>query len=298
VRVGVVFPQLEIGTDPAKIREYAQAAEDLGYTHLVAFDHVLGADISMRPDWRGPYNAKSQFHEVFVLFGFLAACTARLELAPAVIILPQRQTALVAKQAAEVDVLTKGRTRLGVGLGWNEVEYEALGEKFRNRARRIEEQIEVLRLLFTKEVVDYTGRWHRIDRAGLNPLPVQRPIPIWMGGNADPAVRRIARVADGWFTHLQPDDAGRERLSAFRSYLHEAGRDAATFPIEGRVGAANRTPDDWARIAQGFADMGLSHLEFSTMGAGCATVDDHIALMRRFRETAPVFGSRTGATAS
>ena len=289
MRVGVVFPQLEIGTDPAKVKAYAQAVEDLGYAHLVAFDHVLGADISTRPAWRGAYNATSMFHEVFVLFGFLAACTTRLELAPAVVILPQRQAVLVAKQAAEVDVLTNGRTRLGVGLGWNEVEYEALGEKFRDRARRIEEQIEVLRLLFTKQVVDYKGRWHRIDRAGLNPLPVQRPIPIWMGGNADAAVRRIARIADGWFTHLQPDDAGRARLAEFRSHLREASRDAATFPIEGRVAAAKRTPDDWARIAQGFADMGMTHLEFSTMGAGCATVDDHIALIRRFRETAPVF---------
>ena len=298
MRVGVVFPHLEIGTDPAKVKAYAQAVEDLGYAHLVAFDHVLGADISTRPAWRGAYNATSMFHEVFVLFGFLAACTTRLELAPAVVILPQRQAVLVAKQAAEVDVLTQGRTRLGVGLGWNEVEYEALGEKFRDRARRIEEQIEVLRLLFTKEVVDYKGRWHRIDRAGLNPLPVQRPIPIWMGGNADAAVRRIARIADGWFTHLQPDDAGRARLAEFRSYLREASRDAATFPIEGRVAAAKRTPDDWARIAQGFADMGMSHLEFSTMGAGCATVDDHIALIRRFRETAPVFGERSETTAS
>jgi probable F420-dependent oxidoreductase len=293
VRVGVVFPQLEIGTDPAKIRAYAQAAEDLGYTHLVAFDHVLGADTSTRPDWRGPYNAKSTFHEVFVLFGFLAACTTRLELAPAVVILPQRQIALVAKQAAEVDVLTRGRTRLGVGLGWNEVEYVALGEKFRNRARRIEEQIALLRLLFTNEVVDFTGRWHRIDRAGLNPLPVQRPIPIWMGGNAEPAMRRIARIADGWFTHVQPDDAGREPRAAFPSYLRDAGRDPATFPIEGRVAAAKRTPDDWAAVAQGFAEMGATHLEFSTMGAGCATVDDHIALIRRFRETAPVFGGRS-----
>ncbi|HEV8230526.1 MAG TPA: LLM class F420-dependent oxidoreductase [Candidatus Limnocylindria bacterium] len=289
MRVGVVFPQLEIGTDPAKIRDYAQAVEDLGYAHLVAYDHVLGADTATRPDWRGPYTSQSTFHEVFVLFGYLAACTTRLELAPAVVILPQRQTALVAKQAAEVDVLARGRTRLGVGLGWNEVEYLALGEKFRDRARRIEEQIAVLRLLFTQEIVDYTGRWHRIDRAGLNPLPVQRPIPIWMGGNADPAVRRIARLADGWFTHLQPDEAGRERLAAFHSYLRDAGRDPGTFPIEGRVGAAKRTPDEWARLAKGFADMGLTHLEFNTMGAGCVSVDEHIALVTRFRETAPVF---------
>ncbi len=289
VRVGVVFPQLEIGTDPAKIRAYAQAVEDLGYSHLVPYDHVLGADTSTRPDWHGPYTARSMFHEVFVLLGFLAACTKTLELGIAVVILPQRQTALVAKQAAEVDVLSGGRMRLGVGLGWNEVEYVALGEKFRNRARRIEEQIEVMRLLWTNEVVDFTGRWHRIDRAGLNPLPVRRPIPVWMGGNADPAARRIARLADGWFTHLQPDESGWQRLEAFRSYLRDAGRDADAFPIEGRVNAAKRTPDEWARVAEGFQQMRLSHLEFNTMGAGCSTVDEHIALLRRFRETAPVF---------
>jgi probable F420-dependent oxidoreductase len=289
MRVGVVFPQLEIGTDPAKIRAYAQAVEDLGYAHVVAYDHVLGADTSARPDWRGPYTSKSLFHEVFVLLGFLAACTTRLELGIAVVILPQRQTALVAKQAAEVDVLSGGRMRLGVGLGWNEVEYVALGEKFRNRARRIEEQIEVMRLLWTSEVVDFTGRWHRIDRAGLNPLPAQRPIPVWMGGNADPAIRRIARLADGWFAQLQPDDSGRQRLDAFRSYLREAGRDPATFPIEGRVSAARRTPDEWARTAEGFEKMQMTHLELNAMGAGCASVDEHIALLRRFRETAPVF---------
>jgi probable F420-dependent oxidoreductase len=289
MQVGVVFPQLEIGTDPVKIRDWAQAVEGLGYAHVVPYDHVLGADTSTRPDWRGPYTSTSLFHEVLVLLGYLAACTSRLGLGVAVVILPQRQTVLVAKQAAEVDVLSRGRMRLGVGLGWNEVEYVALGEKFRSRARRIEEQIEVMRLLWTNEVVDFTGRWHRIDRAGLNPLPVQRPIPVWMGGNADPAVRRIARLADGWFTHLQPDDAGRERLEAFRSYLKEAGRDPDSFPIEGRVNSAKRTPDEWARVAEGFVKMRMSHLEFNTMGAGCVTVDDHIALLRRFRETAPVF---------
>jgi probable F420-dependent oxidoreductase len=187
VRVGVVFPQLESGTDVGAIREFLQAIESLGYVHLVAYDHVLGADTTTRPEWRGPYDQRSAFHEPFVFFGFAAAIT-HLELAPAVIVLPQRQTALVAKQAAELDVLTRGRTRLGVGLGWNTVEYEALGESFTNKSRRIEEQIAVLRKLWTEPVVDFTGRWHRIDRAGLNPMPLQRPIPIWMGGTADDAL--------------------------------------------------------------------------------------------------------------
>lgn len=283
-----MFPQTEIGNDPAAIRAYAQAAEDLGYEHLVAFDHVIVGDVERRPHPMR-YGAKDAFHEVFVLFGFLAAVTRRLSFAPAVVILPQRQTALVAKQAAEVDVLTGGRFRMGVGLGWNTVEYEALRENFRDRARRIEEQIEVLRLLWTRESVTFKGRWHSVDRAGLNPMPVQRPIPLWMGGNADPAVRRIARLADGWFTHLQPDDAGKRALADFRRYCREAGR-GDDVPVEGRVFAkASKDPEGWARSAEAFAALGLSHLEFSTMGAGLKTVDEHIAALRRFRETAPVF---------
>ncbi len=289
MKVGVVFPQLEIGNDPAKIRAYAQAAEDLGYRHLVAYDHVLGADPDRPGGWTGPYTHRSPFHEPFVLFGFLAGVTTRLEFAPAVIVLPQRDAALVAKQAAEVDVLTVGRLRVGVGIGWNFVEFEALGKNFRNRARRVEEQIQVMRLLWTQEVVDFTGRWHRIDRAGLNPMPLQRPIPLWMGGNADPAVRRIARLADGWFPHLQPDDEGRERLAAFRGYLRAAGRDPDTFPIEGRINSFRGGPDYWAETAAAFKAMGLSHLEFNTMNAKFASVDDHIAAIRTFREIAPIF---------
>lgn len=284
MRVGVVFPQLESGTDPGAIREYAQAAEQLGYTHLVAYDHVLGADRSTRPDWKGPYDASSLFHEVFVLLAFVAAWTTRLEVAPSVVILPQRQTVLVAKQAASLDVLAGGRTRLGVGLGWNEVEYVGLGESFDDRAKRYSEQIRVLRMLFTSEVVDYTGRHHRIDRAGIRPLPVQRPIPIWMGGSADDAMKRIARIGDGWFTFAQPDGDGPERLARFREHVREAGRDPATFPIEGRVVFAKRTPDEWVARALGMRDLGMSHLEVNTMGAGYATLADHVAALRRFRE--------------
>ncbi len=288
MQVGVVFPQTEIGADPGSVRAYAEAAEDLGYAHIVAYDHVLGV-VPDRPGWSGPYTHRSMFHEPFVLFGYLAPIVRRIHFAPAVIVLPQRQTALVAKQAAEVDVLSGGRLRVGVGIGWNWVEFQALGERFRNRARRIEEQIAVLRKLWTEEVVDVRGRWHRIDRAGINPLPVQRPIPIWMGGNADPSVRRIARLADGWFTHLQPDDEGRESLERFHRYAREAGRDPAAIPVEGRVNAAGGNPERWAATAAAFKEMGLSHLELNTMRAGFATVDDHIAALRRFRETAPVF---------
>ncbi len=288
MRIGVVFPQTESGTDVGAIREYLQAVEQLGYVHLVAYDHVLGADTASRPDWKGPYSSASLFHEPFVFFAFVAALT-RLELAPAVIVLPQRQTALVAKQAAEVDVLTRGRTRVGVGLGWNTVEFEALGTSFTNKNRRIEEQIALMRELWTKPVVDFKGRWHRVDRAGLNPLPVQRPIPVWMGGTADPALRRIARIADGWFAQHPPSDNGRETFARFRGYLRSAGRDPDAFPIEGRlsVGRIKGGPDEWVSTARAFRDdLRCSHLEVNTMGAGYATLGEHVKALATFARAA------------
>jgi probable F420-dependent oxidoreductase len=289
VRVGVVYPHQEIGDDPAKIIAFAQAAEDLGYAHIVAYDHVLGADPAGRPSWwKGAYTHRDPFHEPFVLFGYLAAVTKKVELAFGILILPQRETALVAKQAATLDVLSGGRLRFGAGIGWNHVEYEALGMDWRNRARRIEEQIEVLRLLWTTELVDYTGRWHRIDRAGIRPLPVQRPIPIWMGADAEVAVKRVARLADGWFSHLAPNDEGRAAIERFRGYVREAGRDPAHVGVEGRVPTTG-SPEEWARRAEVFREMGMTHLELRTAGSGFRDVDAHVDAMRRFRETAAVF---------
>src|ERR671929_1124788 len=226
MRIGVSFPTVEIGADLAVVRDFVHTAEELGYTHLRVLDHVLGADPQFHPEV--PvfyYTHESVTHEPFTLMAYLAALTTRLELVTAVIILGQRQTALVAKQAAEVDVLSGGRLRLGVGIGWNAVEYEALGEDFGTRGARIEEQIEVMRLLWTREVVSYEGNYHRIDEAGINPLPVQRPIPVWMGARADVGLRRTARVADGWFPLGPPDDRMREDIAHLRGYLEEAGRD-------------------------------------------------------------------------
>ncbi|MBV9710483.1 MAG: LLM class F420-dependent oxidoreductase, partial [Ktedonobacteraceae bacterium] len=247
MQIGVIFPQNEIGVDPVVIRDYAQAAEASGYSHLVAFDHVLGADPTNRPGWKG-YTHKSLFHEPFVLFGYLAALT-HLELVTAVIILPQRQTALVAKQAAEVDILTGGKMRLGVGVGWNPVEYEGLNMDFHTRGRAIEEQIEVLRLLWSEEVITYKGRFHTITEAGINPLPPHR-IPIWTGGGADILLRRTARLADGWFPQGKPDEQMREKLELLRSYIKEAGRDPAAFGIEARINGSDGTPDDWHRLTE------------------------------------------------
>ena len=218
MQVGVVFPQTEIGADPAEVKGYVEAVEEMGYAHIFIADHVLGADPQFHPAVAGTrYTDKSLMHEPLTLMGYIAAITTKLQLATGILILPQRQTALVAKQAAEVDVLSGGRLRLGIGVGWNPVEFEALGQDFHNRGRRSEEQVAVLRALWTQETVSFQGRWHRITHAGLNPLPVQRPIPIWIGtGNiddpvpAEPVLRRVARIADGWFHNLPPDMVGRE----------------------------------------------------------------------------------------
>jgi probable F420-dependent oxidoreductase len=284
MHIGVVFPQIEIGSDPAAVRDYAQAAENLGYAHLLVYDHVLGADVRHYPGWNGPYNHQDMFHEPFVLFGYLAAITQRMELVTAVIILGQRQTALVAKQAAEIDVLTGGRLRLGFGTGWNAVEYEALGEDFHNRGRRSEEQIAVLRALWTQEVVDFKGRWHRINHAGLNPLPVQRPIPVWLGGRVEAVIQRVARIGDGWFPQFPPDRQGQETIARLHQYAREAGRDPASIGIEGRISIGKRAPDDWRKEAEAWERLGANHLSVNTMGAGLRSPQEHINAIRQFKE--------------
>jgi len=282
MQVGVTFPQTEIGADPVVIRDYAQAVEGLGYRHVVVFDHVLGADPTNRPGWQG-YTYRDMFHEPFVLFGYLAALT-QLELVPAVIILPQRQTALVAKQAAEVDILTGGKLRLGVGVGWNQVEYEALGMNFNTRGRRIEEQIEVMRLLWSQEVVSYKGRFHTITEAGLNPLPIRRSIPIWIGGSADVLLRRVARMGDGWFPQGRPDDHMRETVERLRRYITEAGRDPSTVGIEARMNAREGDLDEWVRQTEGWRDLGATHISINTMGARFKSPGEHMEAIRRYKE--------------
>jgi len=238
MRLGAIFPQTEIGADPAAVRDFAQAAEGLGYEHLLVFDHVLGADASKRDNWDRPYSSADMFHEPFVLFGYLGAITQKLEFVTGVLILGQRQTALVAKQAAEVDVLTGGRLRLGIGIGWNDVEYEGLGQSFTNRGRRSEEQIDLMRQLWTNEVVDFHGRYHNVTHAGINPLPVQQPIPIWLGGGAPEVVQRIGKMGDGWFPQFQPDSAGHEQINQMREYARAAGRD----PPKSASRAASASP--------------------------------------------------------
>lgn len=280
MKVGVVFPQIEIGPDPAVVRDYAQTAEGLGYTHLLVYDHVIGADLTNRPGWRGAYSLQSQFHEPFVLFGYLAALT-QLELVTGVIILPQRQTVLVAKQAAEVDILTGGKFRLGIGVGWNEVEYEALNESFHNRGRREEEQIEVMRRLWTQESVSFKGRWHSVPEAGLNPLPIQRPIPIYLGGSTDPAFRRIGKMADGWMPQFRPDTEGERKVEAVKQYTREAGRDPAKLGMEARLTLANTPRAEWRKDLERWQQLGATHLSINTMSFGLKSPQEHIDLIKQ-----------------
>ena len=271
----------------ARCARFAETAEGLGYEHLIFYDHVLGADTGRRPDWQGPYSHEDVFHEPFVTFGYLAALTSRIELVTGVIILPQRQTALVAKQAAQIDVLSGGRLRLGVGIGWNDVEYEALGENFHDRGKRSEEQVELLRALWTNDIVDFQGRWHNIPGAGIKPLPVQRPIPIWFGGGrSDGVLRRIARMGDGWFPQLQADDAGRERMERFRGLVEEAGRSQDDVGVDARVALSRGGIDGALRESEAWQELGASHVSFNTLRAGLGSPDEHIAALRRFKEAA------------
>ena len=285
MRIGAVLPQTEIGADPGAVKEYAQAVEEMDFDHILTFDHVLGGNAAMH-DLRGPYKHTDSFHELFVLYGFLAGITQKIELTSGIIILPQRQTALVAKQAAAIDILSQGRLRLGVGIGWNHVEYEALGMNFADRGKRSEEQIEVMRTLWCNELVTYEGKWHKITDAGLNPLPPQQPIPIWFGGHVEAVMRRVARSGDGGFPIFQLDDTGKAELDKFRGYIEEVGRDPTDVGIESFNVVAGTTPDQWAADAKAWKEHGATHISANTMNAGFSSLAEHIDALRRFKEAA------------
>jgi probable F420-dependent oxidoreductase len=277
VRIGVTFPQIEFGNDPIAIRDYAQAIEGLGYTHFLAYDHVLSADYTKRPHLRGSYDKDNPFHEIFVLLGYVAGQTTALELVTGVVILPQRQTALVAKQAAEVDILSGGRLRLGVGVGWNQVEYEGLDKSFDDRGARSEEQIALLRALWTQPIVNFQGRWEQITDAGINPLPVQRPIPLWIGGYVEATLRRVGRLGDGWFPWREPDDTMRAAVDRLRQYATEAGRDPDQIGLEPQLSLFRKQPEEWEPFVEGWRQLGATHLCVNTMNCGFTTPDEHLA---------------------
>ena len=276
MEIGLVYPQTEFGDDPAAIRDYAQMAEGLGFSHVLAFDHVLGANPDRPGGWKGPYTYQTPFHEPFVLFSYMAGVTNTLGFATGIIILPQRQTALVAKQAATLDVLSSGRLRVGVGLGWNEVEYAALGKDFHSRGRRIEEQVTLLRRLWTQPLVNFEGRWDTIPDAGINPLPVQQPIPIWFGGHAEPVLRRTARLGDGWMPNYRTPEDARNALGLLQRFIEEAGRKPGGLGIEARIPYGEGSPEMWRLLARDWQAVGATHLSFNTMGVGLSTPAEHL----------------------
>jgi probable F420-dependent oxidoreductase len=277
VKVGAVFPQTEIGSDVEDIRAYIAGIQSFAFDHVLAYDHVVGADPAVHVGWDGPYDVHTTFHEPLVLFGYLAAIT-KLELVAGVIILPQRQTVLVAKQAAQVDLLSRGHFRLGVGVGWNSVEYDALGQDFSTRGRRLDGQVELLRRLWTEQTVSAELGDERVVGAGLSPMPLQRPIPLWFGGRSEAAYRRIGRLADGWFPQLRPGDDLDAALVVIATSAEAAGRDPASIGMEGTV-AWQGSVSKLYEQAERWETIGATHLTITTMGAGLARVDDHLAVL-------------------
>jgi probable F420-dependent oxidoreductase len=294
LKIGVIFPQVEFGNDPVAVRDYAQTVEGLGFSHIAADDHVLGPNPNRPGGWKGWVTHEKPFHEPFVLFSFMAGVTQKLEFLTCVIILPQRQTVLVAKQAAALDVLSGGRLRMGIGIGWNEIEYIGLNQEFHNRGRRVEEQIAVLRQLWTQPLVNFSGRWHTVPDAGINPLPVQRPIPLWFGGHADPVLRRAARLGDGWLPLSHTAAEAAPDLEKLDRYLSETGRSRTlrqaqgagqgAFGIEARLPYGEGKPDVWATRVREWEAAGATHLAIETTGQGFKTPTVHLAALRAFAE--------------
>jgi probable F420-dependent oxidoreductase len=280
--LNALFPTRDIGTDPAKIRDWAQAAEDLGFHCIEVADHVFGA--APRGDWKPVYSEKDPFHETFTTMAFLAAVTKKVQLCSGVLILPQRQTGVVAKQAAQVDILSGGRMRLGIGVGWNHVEYEALNTEWKTRGARQAEQIEVMRRLWTEDLVNFTGRFHKLVDVNLLPVPVQRPIPIWFGGSSDAVVKRAARLGDGWMPIMAPDVA-EPKLALLREHLKLAGRDPSSFGLEGWLRMDEPDTDKWAAAAQGWKRLGAEMVMLYPMYR-MPDLDRQIETLRRFKEVA------------
>lgn len=282
MKIGAVFPQTEFGTEPSAIQDYARAAEENGYTHVLAYEHVLGANPYRPGGWQGPYDYKDSFLSPFLLFSYMTAYTKNLGFITGVLILPQRQTALVAKQAATLDVLCGGKLRLGVGLGWNQVEYTALNENFHNRGRRIEEQVSLLRELWTNPLVNYQGKWHHIPDAGINPLPVQKPIPVWFGGSAEPVLRRIAQMGDGWLPNFPKAEDAKPAFDILDRYLEKFGRERQAIGVEARLRYGDGNPDSWLESIDAWQKIGATHLSINTMKSGFKTPEEHIKALVQF----------------
>lgn len=283
MQLNAMFPTRDVGNDPAKIRDWAQAAEDLGYAYIEVPDHVFGA--TARDGWTPLYNETDPFHETFVMLGFLAAVTKRIRLSSGVLIAPQRQTGLIAKQAAEVDLLSSGRLRLGIGVGWNHVEYEALGENWKTRGARQAEQVEVLRRLWSGDVVTFNGRFHAFKEVNIVPPPVQRPIPIWFGGISDAVVMRAARLGDGWMPIMPPDEKAEQKLALLRDEMRKHDRDPGSFAVEGWLRMHDQDTQRWAAGADGWRKLGAQMVMLYPMYR-VPKFEDQIEILRRFKEVA------------
>jgi probable F420-dependent oxidoreductase len=284
MRIGVIFPHFEFGTHSAAVREYAQTAEELGYAHIGADDHVIGPNPDRPGGWKGWVTHRTEIYEPFVLFSFMAGVTQRVEFETCVLLLAQRQTVLVAKQAATLDVLCGGRLRLGLGNGWNQIEYQSLDEDFHTRGRRIEEQIALLRCLWTEPHVEFQGQWHHIPDAGISPLPVQRPIPLWFGGQSEPVIRRAARLGQGWMPLYASPEEARPGIARLEEHLAAYGRSRADFGLEARVPYGQGDPAEWQRLIDGWQAVGATHISLVTTRCGLQGPKEHIRALRQFAE--------------
>ena len=280
MQFGVVFPQTQLGADPHVLRDFVQAVEGMGYHHLLAYDHVLGANPD-RPGWDGrrPYTYNDMFHEPFTLFSWMAAFTRRIGFMTGVLILPQRQTALVAKQAAQVDLLSGGRLRLGIGVGWNEVEYTCLGEDFSTRGARVEEQMHILRQLWTRDLVNIRGRFDTIDDAGINPLPPQQPIPIWIGGTADVVLRRAARLSDGYIAGSGDPTKSKASIERYWQHAEDCGRREA-IGLHARLVTESADESQWEEFVRGWGELGATEIAIYPHGE---QLEEYLARLDRFR---------------
>ena len=283
MQLNAIYPTRDIGGDPAKIRDWAQAAEDLGFAYIEVPDHVFGA--TARDGWSPLYNETDPFHETFTTLAFLAAATKTIKLSSGVLILPQRQTGVVAKQAAEVDILSEGRLRLGIGVGWNHVEYASLDSDWKTRGARQGEQVEVMRKLWTEDLVNYSGRFHDLVEVNIVPPPVQRPIPIWFGGSSDAVVKRAARIGDGWMPIIPPNEQAEAKLEDLRGHMKAFGRDPETFGLEGWLRMDEDDPHRWAEAADGWRRLGAQMVMLYPMYR-IPTFEAQIDTLRRFKDVA------------
>ena len=281
MEIGAVFPHNEIGTDPQAIKDYAQGVEELGVTHLLIYDHVLGADRDRPGGFEGPYDKDVAFHEPFTTFAFIAAVTKKLDMITTVMILPQRQTVLVAKQAAELAILSNNRFKLGIGVGWNAVEYTGLNENFKNRGKRQEAQVELMRRLWESEVLEYKGDYHHIDKASINPRP-SKSVPIWFGGGVPKLIERCADLGDGWIPLMGPNEAARKTLAAIKEKRKSKGLDWDNFGVQAQAQYAGGDAERWNKHAEKWRNLGASHIAIATHNAEPTNVDGHLGRIKEY----------------